>query len=148
MRVYNLTDVSTPVLEQRGLVGQHIAALGRLVNPGEFIDIEDSPRSRADLQYLLQVGAVSIDALPPPYVMARQQAAASAGKLAANIGQRVELKETKTAGEPPPGPPAEGATALLERDDPTTHESDPPPEPPAPPPAPPPANAPKKKSGK
>lgn len=148
MRVFNLTDVSTPVLEQRGLLAQGIATSGRIVNPGEYVDVEDTPKSRSDLAYLLQVGAVSIDMLPPPYVVARQQAQASAGRLAARVGQHVNVEETKLAGEPLPGPGAEGATVELERDDPTRQESDPLPPPPATedsPPMQPPAGSQKKK---
>lgn len=151
MRVFNLTDVSTPALEQYGLVGQHIAVSGRMVNPGEYADVEDTPTSRDNLSHLLRVGAVAIDKLPPPYVQAVQQAAASSGRLAARVGQHVELKETKVAGESPPGPPAEGETMVLSRDDPAAQASDAPAPPKAedPPPLQPPAPQPKsKKSGK
>jgi hypothetical protein len=120
MRVYNLTDVSTPVLEQRGLLDQHVAVAGRMVAPGEYVDVEDTPTARANIALLLQLGAMAIDKLPPPYVLARQQAAASSGKLAAHIGQRVELNETKVAGETPPAPPAEGATVVAEKHDPSS----------------------------
>lgn len=144
MRVFNLTDVGTTVLEARGLVSQHIAVAGRMINPGEYADVEDTAMVRAAIAELLQVGALSIDQPPPPYVVGRQQREASAGKLAA----RVDLKETAVAGEPPPGPPAEGTTAVLAPNDPTAggDELSAPPTPEDPPPLqPPPA---KKKTGK
>lgn len=132
MRVFNLTDVETDVLKQRGLLAQGIATSGRIVNPGEFIEVEDTSKSRSDLEYLLKVGAVSIDELPPPYVLKRQQAQAASGNLAARVGQHVSMAETKIAGEPAPGPGAEGATVELTKDDPSTHAPDPLPPPPAP----------------
>ena len=117
MKVYNLTDVSTPVLEQRGLVNQHVAVAGRMVSPGEYVEVEDTAHARANVLQLVQVGALAIDKLPPPYVLARQQMAASSGKLAAHISQRVEIGETRVAGETPPAPPAEGATVVAEKHD-------------------------------
>lgn len=131
MKVYNLTDVATSVLEQRGLVAQGIATSGRIVNPGEYVDVEDTVKSRADLEYLIQVGAVAIDQMPPPYVRARQQAQASAGTTG-RVPQHVHVEETKIAGEPPLSPPAEGATMVLGKDDPSTHVPDEPPAPPQP----------------
>lgn len=146
MKVYNLTDISTPVLEQRGLLNQHIAVAGRMVNPGEYVDVEDTPTARANLTILLQFGAVAIDKLPPPYTLARQQEAASSGRLAAHIGQRVELNETKVAGETPPSPPVEGTTVTLTKADPAASADPPPPpsQPEDPPPNQLPAQLPKK----
>lgn len=72
MRVFNLTDIPTKVLEQRKLIDQGIAVAKRLVRPGEFVEVEDTAHTRACLQDLLQVGAVAIDIPPPAYVKARQ----------------------------------------------------------------------------
>lgn len=150
MKVYNLTDVSTPVLEQRGLMNQHIAVAGRMAAPGEYVEVEDTPHARANVELLLQLGAVALDKLPPPYVLARQQAAASSGKLAAHIGQRVEINETKVAGEGPPAPPAEGETVTAAKYDPSSapDELPPPPQPEDPPPNQPPASQQKGSGGK
>jgi len=132
VKVYNLTDIKTPVLEQRGLSDQGIAIAGRIVNPGEFVDVEDTPTSRGNLAYLLQVGAVAIDQLPPPYVLARQQAQASAG--GPRMRQHVEVGETKVAGEPPLSPPAEGEQVTLGREELGPPDPPPPPEERTPPP--------------
>lgn len=145
MRVFNLTDVKTAALEQRSLVDQHIAVAGRMVAPGEYVDVEASDRVKFDLEYLLTVGAVSIDGLPPPYTLARQQREASTGRLAAHIGQRVDVKETKIAGEGVPSALADGATVVLEKSDPTAEPGDE--SPPPPPETAPPKQDSKKKSG-
>ncbi len=150
MRVFNLTDLPTETLTNRGLLLQHIAVAGRMVAPGEYVDVESSAKVTSDLEFLVTVGAVAIDTLPPPYVMARQQAEARSGNLAAHIGQRVSLKETKVAGEAVPTAPAEGTTVTAEKHDPTTEASDEPPAPepvPAPAPAPAPKHESKKKHG-
>lgn len=145
MKVYNLTDVSTDVLVQRGLVQQSIATSGRMVAPGEYIEVEDTAKSRSDLAYLLQVGAVSIDQPPPPYVLARQIAQANDGQ-SRRPSQHVAIAETQIAGEPPPAAPAEGETVTLEKNDLTAQEPEPPARPEDPPPMqPPPENEPKPK---
>lgn len=99
MRVFNLTDIPTKVLEQRGLVQQHIVVARRMVNPGEFIEVEDLATTRADLTYLLQIGALAINALPPTYLRARQvmQADPARSALRAPL-QHVEVQETAVAG--------------------------------------------------
>lgn len=116
MKVYNLTDMPTSTLTQRGLLLQGIAIAGRLVDPGEYVDVEDTPTSRGNLEYLLQVGAVAIDQLPPPYVLARQLAQANAG--GSRMRQHVEVVETKVADEPAPRSPAEGEAVTLGREEP------------------------------
>lgn len=125
MKVFNLTDIETETLAARGLAGQQIAVGGRIVNPGEFVEVEDTAKVRTDLEYLLQVGAVSIGSPPPPYLAQRRMDAASAG----NAGSHVELNETQTAGEPAPNPQSaeEGVTAELTKADPTAAPADAPP---------------------
>lgn len=116
MKVYNLTDVSTPHLEQRKLVNQHIAIGDRLANPGEFVEVADTPELRASLEYLLQVGAVSIDGMPPPYVQARSAKTESGpGRAPA---RHVDVRETAVTEPPAPTEPADGVKAVLEKHDP------------------------------
>lgn len=131
MRVFNLTDVKTDVLEQRGLVGQHIAVAGRMINPGEYADVESTVSARANIEELVRIGALAIDQPPPPYVMARQQAAAAGGTP--SVRQHLNVQETKVAGELLPAQPAvEGETVVVEKRDPTVGEPDAPPAPAAP----------------
>lgn len=103
MRVFNLTDVPTKVLEQRGLTQQHIAVARRMVDPGEFIEVADSATTRDGLAYLLQVGAVSIDTLPPAYLRARQAQQVENLRTSVPVSlPHVELQETGVA--PAAGP--------------------------------------------
>lgn len=130
MKVYNQTDIETAVLAQRGLVNQCIVVAGSLINPGEFAEVEDTAKARADLEYLLTLGAVAIDNPSPPYVALRAQLEAS--KSGGRKSQHLDVKETKPAGETAPLPPADGTTVTLEKEDMTKLVADPPPEPPAP----------------
>lgn len=125
MRIFNLTDVATPVLEQHKLVDQHFAIARRMVNPGEYVDIEDAPNVLRDLQSLLQVGAVSIDRVPPAYAMARQaQQVTSQSRLAGIPVRHVSLKETGIAGVVAQGQQEVPATEPLQRFDPTQQVED------------------------
>lgn len=124
MKVYNLTDVPTPVLEQRGLNDKQIAVGNRMVAPGEFVEVEDTPDMRSKLEYLLTVQAVSIDNAPPPYVHARTAKNASTGMARQ---AHLNVQETRVAGEKPPDPkPVEGERVELARADPSKEPTDPP----------------------
>lgn len=115
MKVFNLTDVATKTLERHGLVRQHIAVGTRIVDPGEYVEVEDTAEMRHRLSHLVTMGALSIDSLPPTYSKARGAAEAAAGK--AHVGH-VSVRETRTAGELPPDPqPAPGARVELARED-------------------------------
>lgn len=121
MRVFNLTDVATKVLEQRGLVNQHIAVARRMVNPGEFIEVADLVATRDDLKYLLQVGAMSIDVLPPAYQQARQVAQVDPTRPDVRAAH-VAMRETKLATGP--HALAVGASAELVKHNPLAGVSD------------------------
>lgn len=112
MKVFNLTDISTPVLEQRGLVEQHIAVGRSMIRPGEFAEVEDTPHTRSKLDFLVTVGGVAIDSLPPNYVKAREALAASGGRpspLSPLPARHVEISETRPASDPQ-GPPPDAST--------------------------------------
>ena len=100
MKVYNLTDVETPVLVQRGLVNQHIVVGKCMVNPGEFAEVVDTAHVRGKLGYLLTVGAVSIDLVPPNYVRAKQSAIPTTGFHGSIPVRHMEIKETKAVDAP------------------------------------------------
>lgn len=105
MKVFNLTDVSTTVLEQRNLVRQHFAVDRRMLAPGEYIEVEDTPKNRAALGLLLQVGAVSIDRLSPAYVQLRARMTSQTSRLGSVVPvQHVDMRETKSV-ELPEAPP-------------------------------------------
>jgi len=99
MRVFNLTDVSTPTLVRYGLLNQQIVVHRRSVSPGEYVEVEDTVDMRTRLEHVLTLGAVSIDQLPPAYAQARQQQQATQHSTFAGIPVRhVDLQETKVAG--------------------------------------------------
>jgi hypothetical protein len=110
VRVYNLTDVSTPTLEKHHLLKAHIAIGTRMCNPGEFVEQEDTPSLRSDINFLVSIGALAVDQLPPPYVLARTStiAAQNVGPLPVHIGH-LNVQETKVAADPPPAPAPEAA---------------------------------------
>lgn len=97
MRVYNLTDVPTPALQQRNLVNRHLVVGNRMSNPGEYVDVEDTPSMRARLRSVVELGALALDTLPPRYVMQRQRASQAAG---VSPVQHLDIQETKTVEVP------------------------------------------------
>jgi hypothetical protein len=100
MRVYNLTDVSTPVLERYSLLNQQIVAHRRVIEPGQFVEVEDTPTMRARLSHVLTVGAVSIDQLPPAYLRAKQLLAPQSGTFGSLPVRHIDVQETQVVGEP------------------------------------------------
>jgi hypothetical protein len=125
VRVFNLTDVTTPVLKQRGLVRMHFAVARRMVNPGEYADIGDAPGVLADLQFLLQVGAVSVDRVPPTYAIAKQrELQADPSRLSGIPAKHIAMKETLSAGVAAPRQMPAGDTVVLQRYDVLSEVSD------------------------
>ena len=114
IKIFNLTDIATDNLTRGGLVDQHIAIVDRMCAPGEFIEVVDGPYVRATVQHLVQVGALSVDQLPPPYVQARQLRESSSSKRTAAL-PHLDVKETKVA-EDAPVPEAEVAVAVTTKD--------------------------------
>jgi hypothetical protein len=100
MRVYNLTDVPTPTLERYSLLNQQIVAHRRIIEPGQFVEVEDTPTMRERLSHVLTVGAVSIDQLPPAYIRAKQLQAPQTGTFGSLPVRHVEVQETPVVGEP------------------------------------------------
>lgn len=95
VKVYNLTDVSTPSLVQQGLVSQHIVIGDRMCSPGEYVEQVDSHVLRQQLRHLVSVGAISIGALPPPYQQARTDKNALSGRYATARTSHLDIAETK-----------------------------------------------------
>ena len=76
MKVFNLTDVSTPLLIQRGFINHTFAVGPALLEPGECVDVapEHIQHIRAGLQRLVEAGAIAMGQAPPGYVMAKERA--------------------------------------------------------------------------
>lgn len=64
MRVYNLTDVPTPVLVSRELVHAPVQVGGVYIQPGDHADVPNPAGARD----LLTIGAITIDRLPGWYL--------------------------------------------------------------------------------
>lgn len=70
MIIWNLTDVATAALEERGLVN-HTFSVGRAVlEPGASADVP-APNMAA-MAPLVQCGALAVGRLPPAYVAAKR----------------------------------------------------------------------------
>lgn len=75
MLVFNLTDVSTPGLEQRDLVNKTLAVYDTLLGPGEVKSIEGTDIATRDAKHYEGLGALAIGRLPPAYVTAKARMA-------------------------------------------------------------------------
>lgn len=74
LKVFNLTDISTPKLEQFKLVDQHVVVGRSLLAPGESAEVPDDTITRAGLQHYVEVGAVAVGSVPPSYAVAKDRA--------------------------------------------------------------------------
>ena len=73
MKLFNITDVSTPQLEQRGLVNMTLALRGALVAPGEMVEVPGDELTVRDAQSYVSIGAMAINDLPPGYILAKEK---------------------------------------------------------------------------
>jgi len=72
MKVFNISDVETKQLKQRGLVGHAVVVGKKLLSPGESVEIDKS--DLAPLQELVDFGVLSFGAPPKGYVPAAKSA--------------------------------------------------------------------------
>lgn len=98
MKVYNLTDVPTPVLEARGLVDTPISVGGKSVQPGGDVTVASL---NADEATFVQCGALAVGEPPASYRIAK-----------AAFPKAVEIEQ---APPPPPPPPPPEEPAAPER---------------------------------
>lgn len=59
MKIYNLTDVQTPALIQRGLVNVKIKVGPEVISPGSWAEVPDSQEVRSKLSQYEGLGALS-----------------------------------------------------------------------------------------
>jgi hypothetical protein len=95
MRVFNLTDMLTPVLESSGFINKQIVVHKHPVNPGEFVSVIDSEHIRVKLKKLLTIGAISIDQLPPSYIGFRRSEELKKSNPE-KLSHHVNIRETST----------------------------------------------------
>ena len=77
MKVFNLTDVETPVLKQHGVLNQMFAIGTVLVSPGQSADVADerAVHLASGLQHLVSIGALAVGDQPPAgYRLAKERA--------------------------------------------------------------------------
>jgi len=73
MRCFNLTDVETPELRQRGLVNVPLAVRSVLIPPGEVREVPDDTLARRAVASYVSIGALSVDVLPPAYALRKDR---------------------------------------------------------------------------
>lgn len=79
MKVFNLTDVSTDVLEQYQMLNHTIEVGGQSVGPGASIEVDEpEAQLRSRLEHFLAIGAVALDSPPEKYLGKAPLAAAPA----------------------------------------------------------------------
>ena len=67
VRLFNLTDVSTPSLEKKGWVNIVVGGQGFSVQPGESVEVLMRPELRQTIQGYVAAGLLAVDSLPPAY---------------------------------------------------------------------------------
>jgi hypothetical protein len=69
MKIFNISDASTPSLVKHGLVNQTFSIGGQLVKPGMYITMDDSKKKvvAAQLKHLLEFGAIALEKPPASY---------------------------------------------------------------------------------
>lgn len=74
VRVFNLTDVETPELKNRGCVGIVVAGRNFSVAPGEYCDVLLDVVNLRAIQHAVSGGMLAVDKLPVTYVLAKKKA--------------------------------------------------------------------------
>lgn len=117
MKIYNLTDVSTPVLKQRHLEDQTFSVEGSDLAPGASIEVPETDREhvKAQLAFLFSCGALAADKLPDSY---------TAGKHKALEDKYAAIGDAKSASvEAPPKEEAATEPEVKERQTPPVPET-------------------------
>lgn len=75
MKVFNLTDVETPALKQRGLCQQTFAVGKALVGPGQSAEVDEAYLAHLGpgLQQLVSLGAAAVGQPPVAYRLAKEK---------------------------------------------------------------------------
>ena len=73
MRLFNLTDVETPQLKELGLSNTALLVGRHIVPPGEVVELPGASFTMESCRHFVGVGAMSLDVLPPAYVVAKEQ---------------------------------------------------------------------------
>lgn len=73
MKLYSLTDISTPQLEKQQMVGQPTHLLNYSILPGEMLELPPDCEAicRAAIQQYVRDGILSVNTRPTAYAAAR-----------------------------------------------------------------------------
>lgn len=106
MKIFNLTDVSTPVLEQRHLTKQTFSVSGKDIAPGASIEVDPSVREHAVAQtaFLVACGALALDKVPDSYTKGKQSVVEEKYKAIADVAAPEPTPDPTLAPEPTPEP--------------------------------------------
>ena len=83
MRVHNLTDIPTEVLNKYGHIDQQIVVGTELCAPGGSVEVGDTIHLRSQMEHLVSLGALAVGALPPSYASAKAKKAKTADVIVA-----------------------------------------------------------------
>lgn len=73
MKCFNLTDVETEELKSRGLVNMTLVVRSVVIHPGEFAEVPEDSLHRAAASGYVSLGALSVEVLPPAYVLRKER---------------------------------------------------------------------------
>jgi hypothetical protein len=69
VRLFNLTDVETPGLKDRGQINITVSGRGFAVPPGESREVVITEGNRQSIQHAVSAGLLSVDNLPASYML-------------------------------------------------------------------------------
>lgn len=95
MKVFNLTDVSTPTLQRLGWVNMVLVAGPALIEPGGEVEVGDTPLIRRDIQCFTKQGALAVGSRPPAYLVAKSERLSKSRLLAMEADVQEKRKGKK-----------------------------------------------------
>jgi hypothetical protein len=98
MKIFNISDVETKKLKQRGLVLHTVVVGKQLLSPGDSVEIsaEEAKAFTAGIEELVELGVLAIDMTPKGYAQAEKAKPAPAKEEPA----KDEKEEAASASSP------------------------------------------------
>lgn len=114
MRIHNLTDVPTPVLQNAGLVNVPIKTSGVIVQPGAHADVA---RLSSDAERFIKLNALFIGADAPKAYKEAKAKLKKVERKTLNVQTQVNVSDSASASPAPaPAPEPEPAPAQEPRE--------------------------------
>lgn len=73
VRLFNITDVETPALKEKGQANTPVAGRDFCVLPGESCEVLLTPTNMPAIQHAVAGGLLAVDDLPAAYVLAKHK---------------------------------------------------------------------------